>query len=103
VSRFRPYLPTAFLCLMILYFGVQALTGERGLLNEEKRERTLAQRQSELATLTRQRGELEQRVRLLSSDHLSADLLEERARVLLGFADPRDFILRTPEGRREAS
>ena len=29
---------------------------------------------------------------LLRDDHLSKDLLEERARVLLGFADPRDYI-----------
>jgi len=27
---------------------------------------------------------------------LSADLLEERARSLLGYADPKDYVIRTP-------
>ena len=33
-------------------------------------------------------------VRDLSDDHLSRDLLEERARLLLGYADPRDYVIR---------
>ena len=31
---------------------------------------------------------------LLRDTSLSADLLEERARSLLGFADPRDYVIR---------
>ena len=42
-----------------------------------------------------QREELEVRARLLRDDHLSRDLLDERARSLLGFADPRDYVIRT--------
>ena len=34
------------------------------------------------------------RARLLRDTSLSADLLEERARSLLGFADPRDYVIR---------
>jgi cell division protein FtsB len=34
------------------------------------------------------------RARLLRDSSLSADLLEERARSLLGFADPRDYVIR---------
>jgi cell division protein FtsB len=34
------------------------------------------------------------RARLLRDESLSADLLEERARSLLGFADPRDYVIR---------
>ena len=90
----RPYLPSAILLLLILYFGVQALTGERGLLGGAERDRLLAQRQAELAALTEQRQDLEVRVRYLRTDNLSRDLLEERARVILGFADPRDYVSR---------
>ena len=36
----------------------------------------------------------EMRARLLRDTSLSADLLEERARSLLGFADPRDYVIR---------
>ena len=37
---------------------------------------------------------LEARARFLRDDSLSADLLEERAHVLLGFADPKDYVIR---------
>ena len=37
---------------------------------------------------------LETKVRFLRDDNLSADLLEERAHVLLGFTDPRDYVIR---------
>jgi len=43
---------------------------------------------------TRQRQELETRARLLKDESVSADLLDERARALLGFADPRDYVIR---------
>jgi hypothetical protein len=38
--------------------------------------------------------DLEARARLLRSGSLSADLLEERARSLLGYADPKDYVIR---------
>ena len=37
---------------------------------------------------------MEQSIRLLSDRDLSRDLLDERARRLLGFADPRDYVIR---------
>ena len=93
-ERMKPYLPSAFLAFLILYLGVQALTGERGLLSGPERDRLLAQREAQLAQLTSARSELETRVRYLRSDHLSRDLLEERARAVLGVVDPRDVIVR---------
>ncbi len=94
MARLRPYVPTAFVALLIFYFGYHALTGERGLLHGAIREETLASRSLELKTLRAEREELETRVKLLREDNLSRDLLEERARSVLGFADPRDFIIR---------
>ena len=38
--------------------------------------------------------DLEVRVRYLRTDSLSRDLLEERARAVLGFSDPRDYVIR---------
>jgi len=92
-ERVKPYLPMAFLALLVLYLGVQALTGERGLLSGPERHRLLAQREAQLAELAGARAELETRVRHLRSDRLSRDLLEERARVVLGLVDPRDVIV----------
>ena len=94
VAAFRPYIPTALFAVLIFYFGVHALTGDRGLLTGQRREETLATRAARLETLKAERAELETRVRLLSNRSLSRDLLEERARALLGYGDPRDYIIR---------
>ena len=94
-ARIRPFLPTAALFLLIVYFAFHAMTGDRGLLGWSKRNETLAQEKAQLATLRAQRLDLEARAQLLRDGSLSADLLEERARSLLGFADPRDYVIRT--------
>jgi len=93
-EQMKPYLPSAFLLLLILYLGVQALTGQRGLLSGGERDALLAKREAQLARLTEQRRDLEVRVRYLRTESLSKDLLEERARAVLGFADPRDYVVR---------
>jgi cell division protein FtsB len=93
-ARFRPYLPTALLALLIFYFGVNGLTGERGLLHGQRREATLAERVRTLKALRAEREDLETKVRLLSDDNLSKDLLEEEARTMLGFAQPTDYVIR---------
>ena len=95
VERLRPYLPSLLLAVLIAYFGYHALTGERGLLTSEQRNETLVQRKAELRQVRAERMDLEARARLLRDSSLSADLLEERARSLLGFADPSDYVIRT--------
>ena len=94
LARLRPYLSTAALALLIFYFGVHAFTGEGGLLRSNQRDATLTAKTQELAKLSAQRRDLEARAVLLRDNSLSADLLEERARSLLGFADPRDYVIR---------
>ena len=95
LARLRSYLPTAALALLIVYFAVHAFTGEQGLLSSNQRDATLLAKRRELALLQVQRDDLEKRAHLLRDTSLSADLLEERARSLLGFADPRDYVIRT--------
>jgi cell division protein FtsB len=95
-ARLRPYLPTAVFALLIFYFGCQALTGDRGLLTRSARNAALANRTEELKRLQAEDVELQTRVRLLSDASLSKDLLDERARAILGFADPRDYVIRIP-------
>ena len=94
LQALRTYWTTALLGLLILYFGVHALTGDRGILSTGERDQALIDRQAELAALTQRRTELETRARLLRDESISADLLDERARALLGFADPRDYVIR---------
>lgn len=94
LARLRPYLPTAVLLLLIVYFALNAFSGDRGLLTSNQRDETLIAKTRELAQVRAQRNDLEMRAHLLRDTSLSADLLEERARSLLGFADPRDYVIR---------
>lgn len=93
-ERMKPYSLSAALLLMVVYLGFQALTGERGLLSGGERDALLERREAQLVRIEAERQDLEVRVRYLRTDSLSRDLLEERARVVLGFADPRDYVVR---------
>lgn len=93
-ERMKPYFLSAFLLLLVIYLGVQALTGERGLLSGAARDARLADREAQLTALSEQRADLEVRVRYLRTGSLSRDLLEERASAVLGFSDPRDYVIR---------
>ena len=95
LARLRSYVPTADLAFLIFYFGFQALTGDRGFLSRARRQETLQEKTRELANLDSERRTLELQARLLRDQSLSADLLDERARSLLGVADPRDYVIRT--------
>jgi cell division protein FtsB len=86
--------------VLIFYFTFHALTGDQSLLTARQRHATLADDEAELKRLRAERTDLERQVRLLSDSSLSVDLLEERAHVLLGFADPRDYVIRTPTDAR---
>ena len=93
LARLRPFWSTAFLALLLTYFTVQGFTGEGGLLRRDQRSAALIAKTRELGEVTRERRHLEIRAQLLRDESLSADLLEETARSLLGFADPRDYVI----------
>ncbi len=94
LSVLRSYVPTLILAGLIFYFGFHALTGDRGILEEDARRSTLAARQTQYARVHADRVDLERRAQLLRDGSLSRDLLDERARALLGYADPRDYVIR---------
>jgi cell division protein FtsB len=96
----KPYLTTAALAFLIFFFAFHALTGERGILMSRQRDEVLAEREAELKRLDAERLSLETRAKYLRDESLSADLLEERAHVLLGFVDPRDYVIRERPGQR---
>jgi len=82
-----------FAALFIGYFGVNAFTGAHGLRAQADLDKQLTRMEGELVHLKAERAVWERRVALLRSDRLDPDMLDERARALIGYADPRDVIL----------
>ena len=83
----------AFAALFIGYFAVNAFTGAHGLRAAADLDHQLGLMQSELTALKAQRASWERRVALLRADRIDPDTLDERARALIGLADPRDVTL----------
>ena len=94
LAQLRSNWRTLAIAFLIFYFGFHALAGEGGLLTWSKRNAMMAARTEELKQLKSQRADMEARALLLRNESLSKDLLEERARSLLGFSDPRDYVVR---------
>jgi len=82
-----------FAAAFIGYFGVNAFTGAHGLRAQADLDKQLASMEGELSRLKAERAVWERRVALLRSDKIDPDMLDERARALLGYADPRDVTL----------
>jgi cell division protein FtsB len=79
--------------LFIGYFGVNAFTGAHGLRAQADLDQQLAVMQKELTHLKAERAVWERRLSLLRADRIDPDMLDERARALLGLVDPRDVTL----------
>ena len=96
-KRLRSFLTTLGLyvgvALLIGYFGVNAYTGNHGLRAKQDLDQQIAQLTVELSALKAERTNWDRRVSLLKSDSLDPDMLDERARSLLDYVDPRDLIL----------
>ena len=93
--RLRAFLSTLALyvgcALVIGYFGVNAYTGNHGLRAKQDLDQQFAALSEELDQLKQQRAEWQRRVKLLKSESIDPDTLDERARVVLNYLDPREL------------
>lgn len=78
--------------MVVGYFGVNAYTGKYGLNARQELDQEIVALTSELARLKAERAEGEQRVALLRSSGIDPDMLDERVRYQLDYANPRDLI-----------
>jgi cell division protein FtsB len=77
------------------YFVGQAHTGSRGLEAKQQYETQVADLAVELETAKTEHLEWERRIALLRSDQIDRDLLEERARIMLGRVHRNDLVIMT--------
>ncbi|MGR3718111.1 MAG: FtsB family cell division protein [Thermohalobaculum sp.] len=82
------------LIAVLAVFGHSALQGEHGLAALRQAEALEAELTAELAGVGEERRELENRVRRLGLRHLDLDLLDERARAMLGYVRREELVIR---------
>jgi cell division protein FtsB len=79
--------------MLIGYFGVNAYTGNHGLRAKQDLDQQFNELSDELARLKRDRMEWQRRVALLKSESIDPDMLDERARAVLNYLEPRELTL----------
>jgi len=80
---------------LVGYFGVNAYTGRYGLNARLELDQEIVALTTELARLKRERADSEHRISLLRPDRLDPDMLDERARYQLDYANPHDLVRMT--------
>jgi cell division protein FtsB len=81
---------------LVGYFGVNAYTGKYGLNARQELDQEIVALTSQLELLKQERARGEQRVSLLKSDRVDPDMLDERARYQLDYANPHDLVRVNP-------
>jgi cell division protein FtsB len=98
-SRVRKFLiPLALYsiaALVVGYFVHHAHHGSRGLHAKRQLKTQIHELSTEFETVKSERNEWERRIALLRSDQIDRDLLEERARTLLGRVHRNDLVIIT--------
>ncbi|MBP7722099.1 MAG: septum formation initiator family protein [Alphaproteobacteria bacterium] len=80
------------MCL-VLYFTYHAIYGSRSLMQMMSLKSQIETMSSERDKLAAERESLEQRVSMMRPGSLDRDLLEERARVVLGYKNQNEMII----------
>jgi cell division protein FtsB len=83
----------ALAALFVGYFGINAYTGKNGLRARQNLDQQIADLVEELDRVKAERALWARRVALLKSNQIDPDMLDERARQLLNYTDPRDVTM----------
>ena len=78
---------------MMAYFGYHAVQGDRGLIAWWNLRFEIEKTNEDLSRVTADKQALENRVALLRPQNLDRDMLEERARLMLGVMRADDLVI----------
>ena len=79
--------------VLVLFFGFHIIAGDRGILARPELDRKIILAEEKLELLQRHQQFLAQRIGLMQSDSVDADMLAETARAELGLYAPNDVII----------
>ncbi len=88
---------TAFnilILLMLIYFIFHSIYGSRGIIAYFKLQAELEDAHAKLSVLRSKRLEIENRAKLLRPESLDRDMLDEKARNVLGFVTPQELVFK---------
>lgn len=88
-------LAPTFILAAIFYFGYHAFQGNHGLLKLREVRAEMDLLAGEAAAVGAERRALEIKVNNLRRDNLDLDLLDERARAVLGFVESNEIVIYT--------
>lgn len=93
----RYYLKKFFLpgisSVLFLYFFYHILSGDHGWFSWRSLEAELEESRKVLSVLEAEEHKLQNKVKLMRSDHLDRDLLDEKAREMLNVAEDKDTVI----------
>ena len=93
VAKSKSSAVIVMLMLLSSYLSYFAIKGDRGFLKYLYLQNKVSEAEELNKNYDRQREELEQKVKLLSSSSLDLDLLDERARTVLNMIGDDEFII----------
>jgi cell division protein FtsB len=83
-----------FVCIIVLgYFAYHAVYGRLGFISFLDIQNRIDLLAHQLEDVERQRQQLDRQVALLRPESLDPDLLDERARAALGYANPNELVI----------
>ena len=83
----------SFFCMFVMfYLGFHAITGEHGALALFRESHKLEMLQAELTEATTKNQTLERKVKLMSSNSLDLDMLDQQVRRVLGVAGRNEAV-----------
>ena len=93
VAKSKSSVVMVLLMFLCAYFSYFAIKGDRGLFKYFYLQDRIAEATKIQNNYERQKSELEQKVKLISSSSLDLDLLDERARAVLNVIGEDEFII----------
>ncbi len=94
-KRLRKALAPALCLLGILYFAFHAVEGDHGLMALARVHADIRRAELDLEVVRREKAFLEARVDLLRPDRIDRDMLDERARIVLGLSRDDEIVIYT--------
>lgn len=95
--RHHPLFPIAFIGVMLMlasYFAIAAISGDYGIFSRAEVEAEARTLERSLASIEEDVAEMENLTRRLSDEFLDLDLLDSRARSVLGMTRADEIIVR---------